>query len=179
MSEDKAKKPQLIEKEQTVNALRELLADSQSTMLVDYRGITVSEDTQLRRRLRAAGVVYKVEKNTLIKRACNDSGINFLDSYLEGTTAIAFSKDPVALAKTLSQFMTEFKKMQVKAGILDNQLLTADQVDALAKLPAREVLLSQLLGAFQAPMSSFAGACSAMLRQLVTVVDKVREQKEA
>ena len=83
------------------------------------------------------------------------------------------------MAKVLSQFMKEFKKLEVKTGLLDGKPLSAKQVDTLAKLPSREVLLSQVLAGLQAPMSQFAGVASAMLRQLVTVVDKVREQKAA
>ena len=173
------KKPQRLAKEQTVEGIKQLINDSQGLILIDYKGITVDEDTKLRRRMREAGVVYKVEKNTLIKRAYGDLGFNDLDPFLEGTTAMAFSNDPVMMAKTISQFMTEFKKLHVKAGMLDNKFMQADQVDKLAKLPSREVLLSQLLGSMQSPMASFAGVCSGMLRQLVTVVDKVREQKEA
>ena len=173
------KKPQRLAKEQTVEGIKKLINDSQGLILIDYKGINVDEDTKLRRCMREAGVVYRVEKNTLIKRAYRDLGISDLDPFLEGTTAVAFSNDPVVMAKTISQFMTEFKKLHVKAGMLDNKFMQADQVDKLAKLPAREVLLSQLLGAMQSPMASFAGVCSGMLRQLVTVVDKVREQKEA
>ena len=179
MTEEKIKKPQHIAKEQTVEEIKSLLSESTGALLVDYKGLNVAEDTQLRRRMRQADVVYRVDKNTLIKIACHDNGIDCLDEYLNGTTAVAFAKDPVAMAKTISQFMAEFKKLQVKAGLLDSKFMSAAQLDALAKLPAREVLLSQVLGAMQAPMSSFAGVCAGMLRQLVTVVDRVREQKEA
>ncbi|MEG1500322.1 MAG: 50S ribosomal protein L10, partial [Clostridiales bacterium] len=100
-----------------------------------------------------------------------------LDPFLEGPTAIAFSEDPVVLAKVFGDFMKTNKKMELKAGALGNQLLDANGIEALAKLPSKEVLLGQVAGAFQAPMVAFAGCAVALLRQLVTVTDAVREQK--
>ena len=129
--------------------------------------------------MREAGINYLVAKNTLIKIACNNYGSNELDSYLNGPTAIAFAEDPVAAAKILSDFVKESKKTQIKAAMLSGKLIDAQGVEDLAKLPSREVLLAQVAGAFAAPMSSFAGVTAGILRQLVTVVDKVREQKSA
>ena len=98
---------------------------------------------------------------------------------MNGPTAIAFAEDPVAAAKILSDFVKESKKTQIKAAMLSGKLIDAQGVEDLAKLPSREVLLAQVAGAFAAPMSSFAGVTAGILRQLVTVVDKVREQKSA
>ncbi len=173
------KKPQVIAKEQKVAELQELFANSQAVFLTDYRGISVAEDVKLRAKMREAGINYLVAKNTLIKIACNNYGSNELDSYLNGPTAIAFAEDPVAAAKILSDFVKESKKTQIKAAMLSGKLIDAQGVEDLAKLPSREVLLAQVAGAFAAPMSSFAGVTAGILRQLVTVVDKVREQKSA
>ena len=173
------KKPQVIAKEQKVAELQELFANSQAVFLTDYRGISVAEDVKLRAKMREAGINYLVAKNTLIKIACNNYGSNELDRYLNGPTAIAFAEDPVAAAKILSDFVKESKKTQIKAAMLSGKLIDAQGVEDLAKLPSREVLLAQVAGAFAAPMSSFAGVTAGILRQLVTVVDKVREQKSA
>ena len=173
------KKPQVIAKEQKVAELQDLFANSQAVFLTDYRGISVAEDVKLRAKMREAGINYLVAKNTLIKIACNNYGSNELDSYLNGPTAIAFAEDPVAAAKILSDFVKESKKTQIKAAMLSGKLIDAQGVEDLAKLPSREVLLAQVAGAFAAPMSSFAGVTAGILRQLVTVVDKVREQKSA
>ncbi|MCL2677677.1 MAG: 50S ribosomal protein L10 [Clostridiales bacterium] len=179
MKETINKKPQMLEKEAEVTQLTEMLDSHQATMLINYRGISVKDDTELRVRMRSSGVKYLVTKNTLLKRACHNAGISSMDEFLQGTTSVAFSHDPVALAKVLGQFMKEFRKLEVKAGLLEGKALSAKQVDALAKLPSKEILLSQVLAGMQAPMSQFAGAASAMLRQIITVVDRIREQKEA
>lgn len=173
------KKPQVIAKEQKVAELQELFANSQAVFLTDYRGISVAEDVKLRAKMREAGINYLVAKNTLIKIACNNYGSNELDSYLNGPTAVAFADDPVAAAKILSDFIKESKKTQIKVAMLSGKIIDAQGVEELAKLPSREVLLAQVAGAFTAPLSSFAGVTAGILRQLVTVVDKVREQKSA
>lgn len=173
------KKPQHIAKEKEVAELQELFTSSDAIILTDYRGITVSEDVKLRAAMRNANIEYRVAKNTLLKIACNNFGSTDLDSYFNGPTSVAFAKDPVAAAKILSDFCKETKKTEIKAGLLTGKLIDADAVDTLAKLPSREVLLAQVAGTLAAPMASFAGVASAMLRQLVTVVDKVREQKSA
>lgn len=161
------KKPQLLAKEAEVAALKELISNAQGVILVDYRGVSVDEDTKLRKSLREIGAEYKVAKNTLIKRACHECDVDALDSHLEGTTAIACSADAPAMAKALQQFMTAAKKMSFKGGLLDGAYLDADQLDALAKLPSRDALLGQ-----------FAGECAAMLRQFMTAIERIKEKKE-
>jgi large subunit ribosomal protein L10 len=173
------KKPQLIAKEEEVAKLQGFFENASAVVMTDYRGISVSEDTALRKKMRENDITYIVAKNTLLKRACNNTGIDLLDPYFEGPTAIAFSNNPVELAKIISTFIKESKKTEIKVGLLDNKLLTVADIDALAKLPTKEVLLAKLLGSMQSPLAGFAGVTSGLLRQLVTVVDKVREQKEA
>lgn len=173
------KKPQRIAKETEVSRLQELFNNAEVAILADYRGLTVAQDVKLRAKMRDGGVDYMVAKNTLIKLACHQNEQQGLDAFLEGPTAVAFGQDPVATAKLLSSYFKEVKKGQIKVGLLGDKVITAADVDALAKLPAREVLLAQVVGMIQAPLANFAGVTSGMLRQLVTVVDKVREQKAA
>jgi large subunit ribosomal protein L10 len=173
------KKPQRLEKEAEVSRLQELFKNNETAVLTNYRGLTVAQDVQLRRQLREAGVVYHVAKNTLIKLACHANDQQALDPYLEGPTAVAFAQDPVTVAKLLTAFIKEVKKTEIKAGLLGAKLISAAEVETLAKLPARDVLLAQVVGMFQAPLAGFAGVTSAMLRQLVTVTDRIREQKAA
>lgn len=172
-------KPQLLEKQAAVAELKESINNSAAVLLTDYRGITVAEDTKLRAKLRSSGIKYAVAKNTMIKRACQELGIKGLDQHLEGPTAIAFADDPVALAKTFTAFIKEAKKTQIKAGLLGTQAISAGDVDALSKMPPKEVLLAQVLGMIQSPLSGFAGVTAGMLRQLVTVTDQLRQQREA
>lgn len=173
------KKPQRIVKENLVAGIKEDLKNNSAVLLMDYKGISVNDDTKFRRELRAAGMTYYVAKNTFIKRAANDEGINTLDSFLEGTTSIAFGNDPVALAKAVADFAKTHKAIKVKAGLVDGNLFAAAQLDTLAKLPPREVLLAQVVGGMQAPLTGFAVALQGLLRNLVYVLDQVREQKSA
>jgi len=171
------KKPQLVEKESMVTELEGLLSENEGVILTDYRGLNVGEVTKLRAELRKADIVYKVAKNTLLKRAANNKGIDALDAFLEGPTAVAFSKDPVAMAKILTAFAKEHKNLEMKAGLLEGQLLSASKVSELAKIPPREVLLAKMLGSMQSPLYGFAGCCNSLLRNFVYGLDQVREQK--
>ncbi|MDP3057855.1 MAG: 50S ribosomal protein L10, partial [bacterium] len=131
------------------------------------KGLTVAKVTGLRSKLRAAGVEYRVVKNTLLKLAAKEAGIVGLDPYLEGQTAIIMSKDLVAPAKTLAEWIKLNKIMEIKGGILQGKVLTAAQVYHLAELPSREVLLGRVVGSMMAPLSKFA-----------FIVDAIRKQKE-
>lgn len=159
------KKPQVIAKEQQVAELEKLFEENEAVVLTDYRGITVDKDVKLRAKLREAGVEYRVAKNTLIKIAANKFGVDCLDKFLEGPTAIAFSKDPVAGAKVIGDFIRENKMTSFKAGLLAKKFLEPAEVDALAKLPGREVLLSQVASCFSAPMAAFARALNSFVEQ--------------
>lgn len=173
------KKPQRIAKENAVSILAEYVKSNSTILLLDYKGITVNDDTAFRRLLREAGVKYLVTKNTFIKLATNGEGITELDPFLEGTTAIAFSDDPVALAKIVSDFAKTHPAIKVKAGLLEGKILPAEKVAALAKLPAREVLLAQVAAGMQSPMVGFAGALQGLLRNFAYVLEQVRQQKES
>ncbi|MGI6065773.1 MAG: 50S ribosomal protein L10 [Bacillota bacterium] len=171
------KKPQTIKKEQAVNELKQNMDQSNFTVLTDYRGLDVSEVTELRAKLREAGVTYKVAKNTLIKLAAHELGVMEFDKYLEGPTAIAFSADPVVAAKILTEFAKSHKDLEIKTGLLDKKQVSVDGIKDLAKLPPKEVLLGQVLGAMQSPLYGLAGSLAGLMRKFVYALDQIREQK--
>ena len=161
-----------------VEELAGVLGDAKSVILTDFVGLNVAEVSELRAKCRDAGVRYKVVKNTLAKRAVEHAGMKELDSFLEGPNAWAtHDSDQVATAKVLSDFAKANDKLEIRAGYMEGRLISVDEINALAKLPSREVLLSQVLGALQSPMAGFAGVCSALLRGVVTVVDGYRKQR--
>ena len=163
----------LEQKQQVVAQLAERIQGSVAGIIVDYKGITVEDDTKLRKELRESGVKYTVVKNTLIKRASEKAGLNGIDDVLNGTSAIATSaEDYVAAARILQKFAEQHDNFKVKTGYLDNEVISLDKIQSLAKLPSREVLLANVLGAFQAPIASFARAVQA-------IVDKQNEGTEA
>jgi len=163
----------LEQKQQVVAQLAERIQGSVAGIIVDYKGITVEDDTKLRKELRENGVKYTVVKNTLIKRAAEKAGLNGIDDVLNGTSAIATSaEDYVAAARILQKFAEQHDNFKVKTGYLDNEVISLDKIQSLAKLPSREVLLANVLGAFQAPIASFARAIQA-------VVDKSGEAAPA
>lgn len=167
------------EKQAAVDSIRENLQNAQSAVLTDYRGLTVAETNELRKKFREAGVEFKVVKNTLTWRAAQEIGLEDLKGYLEGPTAIAFGMtDPVAPAKLISEFAKTHKKLEVKAGILEGSVIAVDKVKALADLPSREQLLAQIASAMQAPISNLVNVLQAPIRNLAYAVDALRAQKE-
>lgn len=160
--------------------IKEKMSTSQVTILADMRGIPVAKITDLRNRLRKAGSEMKVAKNTIAGIAAKEVGVDGLDEYLKGPTVFTFgNEDPVAPAKILSDFAREIKQgLTLKAGVLEGKVINAEGVKALADLPSREVLLAKVLGGMQAPMYGFASVLAANLRNLVYVLDQVRQQKE-
>ena len=154
----------LEQKQQVVAQLAERIQGSVAGIIVDYKGITVEDDTKLRKELRENGVKYTVVKNTLIKRAAEKAGLNGIDDVLNGTSAIATSaEDYVAAARILQKFAEQHDNFKVKTGYLDNEVISLEKIQSLAKLPSREVLLANVLGAFQAPIASFARAVQAIV----------------
>ncbi|NLM53082.1 MAG: 50S ribosomal protein L10 [Firmicutes bacterium] len=168
------------EKQKIVAQVKEDLEKAKTAIVADYRGLNVEQITKLRRALRAENVKFVVVKNTLAKRAAHELGIEDLDAYLEGPTAIAYGfDDPVAPAKVLVDFSKEFDKLEVKGGLLEGAPIDVTRIKALASLPSREVLLAQVAGTFAAPMTNFAGAAQALLRKFVGTLDAIREKKAA
>lgn len=166
------------EKEATVSEVLQKLTKSQSVVLADYRGLNVQEVTELRRRLREAGVEYRVIKNTLTSRAAKEANIEGLDQYLSGPTALAFGyNDPVTAAKILANFAKDHKKLELKGGILEGKTIGFNAVKSLAELPSREALLGQIAGMLQAPMRGLVTVLSGPLRNLAYATEAVRKQK--
>ncbi|SMB88793.1 LSU ribosomal protein L10P [Thermanaeromonas toyohensis ToBE] len=163
-----------------VQEIKNKLGQSIVSILVDYRGLNVAEMTGLRRQLRAAGVEFKVVKNTLTRIASRELGLTELEPYLEGPTAIAFSsQDPVAPAKILSNMAKTNEHLKLKAGVLQGKVIGLDQIKALAELPPREELLGKVVGSLQAPLYGLVGVLSGPIRKLVYALEAIRKQREA
>jgi large subunit ribosomal protein L10 len=135
-------------------------------VLVDYRGLTVAEDTELRKQLREAGIIYKVRKNTMMKRAFEGTEFSALDEYLDGPSAIAISKDDAtAPARIICKFAEKAKALEVKAGMVDGEVYDVDGVKALSKVPSRDELISKLLGSLQSPITNLARVLNQIAEQ--------------
>ncbi len=167
-------------KQEQVTLMHEKLKRAKAVFLADFRGMNVEKATTLRNELRAAGVEYKVFKNTLLDIAAKDTDIACLTQNLAGPTAVAISyDDPVGAAKVLSKFVKDAKGVfNLKAGVLSGTLLDVSQIQALADLPSREVLLAKMLGSMQAPATNFVGVLAAIPASLVRALDAIRVQKE-
>ena len=144
-------------KKPIVDEIAANVKDAQSVVLVDYRGLTVEQDTELRKSLREAGVVYKVYKNTFMTRAFKDTAFEGLTQYLEGPSAVAIStEDATAPARVLSEFAKKADKLEIKAGVVEGTVYDAKGIASIASIPSREVLISRLLGSMQSPITNFA-----------------------
>ena len=153
-------------KKQIVDEIAGKLKDSVSTVVVDYRGLNVAEVTELRKQLREAGIEFKVYKNSMTRRAADQVELSDLNEALTGPNAIAFStEDVVAPAKILNDFAKKHEALEIKAGVIEGNVATVEEVKALAELPSREGLLSMLLSVLQAPMRNLALATKAVADQ--------------
>ena len=153
-------------KKQIVQDIADKFKASKSTIVVDYRGLNVAEVTELRKQLREAGIEFKVYKNTLTRLAAESAEIAELNSVLTGPNAIAFSnEDVVAPAKILNDFAKKHEALEIKAGVIEGNVATVEEVKALAELPSREGLLSMLLSVLQAPIRNLALATKAVADQ--------------
>lgn len=154
------------------------IADVRGLYLADFSGMTVQSLSLLRKRCREQGVQFRVIKNTLLKRAFNERGIQELDAHLVGPTGLVFSPtNEMAPAKILADFAKEFEKPRLKAAVVDGSLYDGKAIARLAALPSREVLLSQLLGTFVAPMTTFLGAVNALLATPANMADALHREK--
>jgi len=154
------------EKVQAVNEIATKLRESQTTVVADYRGLTVAQVTELRRQLREAGIEFKVYKNTLTRLATAKENLTELDQFLTGPNAIAFSNnDVIAPAKIIAEYAKKNDKLEIKGGVIEGKVVGAEEIKALAALPSREGLLSMLLSVLQAPMRNFALAVKAVADQ--------------
>ena len=153
----------LEQKQQAVAELAEQIKNSVSGVLVNYQGITVEDDTAMRKALREAGVKYMVVKNTLTGRACDAVGYGDMKQYLNGMTAIAISEnDPVVAAKVLKQYAEKVESFNILAGYVDGAVIDANTVNALADIPNKETLIAKFLGSIQSPLYKFAYAIKAI-----------------
>ena len=144
-------------KQPIIQEISENVKDAQSVVVVDYRGLTVAEDTNLRKQLREAGVIYKVYKNTMMNFAFKDTDFESLAPHLEGPSAIAISKeDATAPARILAKFAKTAPKLEIKGGVVEGAYYDAEGMKAIANVPSREELLSKLLGSLQSPVTNLA-----------------------
>ena len=156
-------------KEVKVAEIKEKLSKAQGVVLSQYQGLNVEEDTELRKNLREAGVEYKVYKNTLVILAAKELGIEGIVTHLKGSISLAFGyEDPTVAARVLNEFAKTHKKLELKAAIMQGKIFDGDQVNALAAIPPRDVLIAKLLGSFKAPLSNLA-----------YLLNSIKEQKES
>ncbi|WP_297638395.1 50S ribosomal protein L10 [uncultured Clostridium sp.] len=152
-----------------VAEIKEKLEKAQGVVLADYQGLTVEEDTQLRKNLREAGIEYKVYKNKLVARAAEELGLGDVVSHLEGPVSIAFGyEDATAPARILNDFAKDHKKIELKAGIVDKVVYDKEMIVKIASIPSKEVLIAKLLGSIKAPLSNLA-----------YLLNAIKEKKEA
>lgn len=162
----------LEQKQQAVAEIIETLKSAQAGVLVDHRGLTVEQDTNLRNELRKENVKYFVVKNTLLRRAAKEVGLDDLDEILHGPTALAVSEtDPVAPAKVLADFAKSNEALELKSGFMDGKVMSIDEVKVLAATPSKEVLIAKIMGSLNAPISNLA-------RLLNTIVEGGEEISE-
>ncbi len=165
------------EKARVIEELTEKLKGG-SVVFVDYKGMNVAQSTRLRARSRESGVEFVVAKNTLAQRAANQAGVEGISEYLVGPTALAFSEDPVASAKLMAEFSDEIGTFELKGGLLDGeQVVNAEGVVALSRLPEREQLIAQVVGGIQSPIAGLVNVLNGTIRNLAVVLNQVAEQK--
>lgn len=158
-------------KQPVVQAIAADIKDAQAVVLVDYRGLTVAQDTVMRKELREAGVMYKVCKNTMMKRAFEGTDCEQLNEYLEGPSALVVSKeDATAPARILAKFAKDAKALEMKGGVVEGNVYDSKGLDELSKIPSREELLSKLLGSIQSPITNLARVLNQIAEQGGTVV---------
>ncbi len=168
----------LEKKQQVVKELADKIRLAKTMILADFRGLTVDQDTELRRALRNAGVEYRVIKNTLIKFAVKENGIEGLDEFLNGPTSVAMSYDDhVAPAKVLDEYAKKFGKVQFKAGVVEGKVINVDEIRQLASLPPREQLIARVLGGFSAPMAGLVSVLAANIRGLAIALNQIAQKK--
>lgn len=166
-------------KQQIAQDLHGRFERAKVVILTDYKGLNVGAMTELRRRLKQAGIEYRVVKNSLLERAATDTPADVIKEAFKGPSAIALSyDDPVAPAKVLTQFAKENGKLKIRLGVLNGKVIGEADIKNLADLPSREVLLAQLLGVLNAVPTSFVRVLSAVPGGLVNVLNAVKEQKE-
>lgn len=165
-------------KEQLVQEIQEKVSNSKSVVLVNYKGLTVAEVTELRNAFRKANVEYKVLKNTLVRIAFNNLNINDFDADLNGPTAVAFGSDETSASKIVMEAAKKYgDKISAKSAYVDGNRVDVNGVKELAAMPTKEELIAKMLGSMQSPVTKFAGVLSATLRSVVLALNAVAEKK--
>ena len=160
------------------SVIKEKIQDAKSVVFVKFSGLTVAEDTELRREFRKNNVEYKVLKNTLIRRAFNDMGITDFDEDLNGPTSVAFGQDETAASKVIVEAAKKYQdKVVVKSAFVDGGKVDVNGVKELASMPSKEELIAKMLGSLQAPLTNFVGVLTAMPRGLVCALNAIAEKK--
>lgn len=168
------------EKIRVVEDLTEQFRNAGSVFVTDYAGLTVANVTDLRAQLRRAGVTFKVAKNTLLRRAAEDAGLPELTAFFKGPTAVALGgRDPVGCAKVIQEFYTRLERPKVRTFIVEQHAYRPEDLKAMAILPPREIVLSQLVAAVESPISGFVGTLDAIIREFVGTLDALAEKNSA
>lgn len=165
------------DKHRIVDDLHAAWSESTAGIIAEYRGLTVSEMSELRRKLHDADVSLQVVKNTLARRAAEGTGFKAAEDLFTGPVVIAFGSEPVGMAKAISDFAKQHDALQVKGGVLDGKAIDAAGIKALANLPSREVLLAKMLGSMQSPISGFVRTLNEIPASFVRVLAAIRDQK--
>jgi large subunit ribosomal protein L10 len=167
-----------IEKEKTVSELHDKFSQTKSLFLTDFRGLNVEEMSKLRRGLRESGAEYKITKNTLIRRAAEQSDLTGILDFLRGPTGLVFSyQDPLAPAKILQELFKKLEKPKVKVIWMEGRVLDQSHLKALATLPGKEILLAQLVSSLNAPLANLVGTLDAVLREFLSTIEAIRDEK--
>ncbi|MFN2341372.1 MAG: 50S ribosomal protein L10 [Halanaerobium sp.] len=166
------------EKEAVVKELTDKFTSAKSLVITDYLGLNVAEMTELRSKLREAGVEFKVVKNTLATIAANDVEMEEMTEYFSGPTAIAFGEDDaVSPAKVLVEFAKDHEVLEIKAGLLNGEIISKEKVESLAEIPSREELLAKAFASMKAPLSGLVNVLQGNIRGLVQVLNQIKEEK--
>jgi large subunit ribosomal protein L10 len=167
------------QKEDLMNRYQQGMAGAPHIFLMDYKGVTVTDDTIFRRRVREVGGTYEVVKNRLVLRAIEGTALQDLKDKFRGPTAVAFSgDDPVGLAKAITSFVKDVPEVEIKGGLVEGQIISPEDVQQIASLPSREELISKLVFLLQSPVSGFVKVLGAIPRQFVIALEQIRQQKE-
>jgi large subunit ribosomal protein L10 len=170
----------MLAKQEQVRELAQKLKEAKGMVLADYRGLTVEQDTKLRKELREAGIDYQVIKNSIIHFAAKDAGLEELEPYLNGPTALAMSSvDPVAPSKLLAKFEKSFEKFELKAGVVEGKVVDVEGVKAISNLPSKEELIAKMLGSLKSPINGFVNVLNGNMRGLVVALNAVAEKKQS
>ena len=165
-------------KKLVVEEIKEKIQGAKSVVFVKFQGLTVAQDTELRREFRKNNVEYKVLKNTLVRRAFNELGVTDFDEDLNGPTSVAFGADETGAAKVIAEAVKKYEnKVEIKSAYVDGGKVDVAGVNALASMPSKEELIAKMLGSLQAPISNFVGVLSAMPRSLVIALNAIAEKK--